>query len=67
MKYPVPACRSRFYSALAAGLLTSTITLAAEQTTQSFDIPLRQNSCRLKFLDPFKFEIKNESFQEAVF
>jgi zinc protease len=29
--------------------------------------PLRQNSCRLKFLDPFKFEIKNESFQEAVF
>jgi two-component system cell cycle response regulator DivK len=29
--------------------------------------PPRQNSCRLKFIDPFKFEIKNESFQEAVF
>ncbi|WP_231890322.1 hypothetical protein [Methylomonas methanica] len=38
MKYPVPACRGPFYAVLAAGLLTSTITLAAEQTTQSFDI-----------------------------
>jgi len=38
MKYPVSACRSRFYSALAAGLLTSAVAIAAEQTAQTFDI-----------------------------
>ncbi|WP_026602227.1 TonB-dependent receptor domain-containing protein [Methylomonas sp. 11b] len=38
MKYPIPACRAPLYLALAAGLLTSTVTLAAEQTAQSFDI-----------------------------
>lgn len=38
MKYPAPACRAPLYVALAAGLLTSTMTLAAEQSTQSYDI-----------------------------
>ncbi|OAI08990.1 TonB-dependent receptor [Methylomonas methanica] len=35
MKYTVPACRGQFYAALAAGLLTSAVAIAAEQT---FDI-----------------------------
>ncbi|MBD9354414.1 TonB-dependent siderophore receptor [Methylomonas albis] len=38
MKYPAPACRAPLYAALAAGLLTSAVAIAAEQAAQTFDI-----------------------------
>ncbi|MDX8127063.1 TonB-dependent receptor [Methylomonas sp. EFPC1] len=38
MKYPAHTCRAPLYVALAAGLLTPTVILSAEQTAQTFDI-----------------------------